>query len=686
LPYKIDDANHATDSELSERASGFVKQITFDVYSKRASLDEKWLAYYRIYRAVFDVKYYQGSVDVFDPQLRKNVEFYVSRLKKALFPTDDLFEVEPVSPDSDEDADVVAEHLKWQIEKKVRIKGKVSRFLRQLVMYGWSPIKCVWEKETRNLVGLTKIQEVIKKYVYDELGRKTLRETGEVRVKFVEEEKQVAIKNNPTFDICDVFDTYVYPPTANSIEEAYGVLEIFRLPLDDVKRKGEEGYYDNTENLRASSSDDIFQWKHEARLEIDGQTATTEIPKIPYVTLIEYWGWFDFGTEDKPEVRQAVITLTNSFQVLQIRRNPFYDQQKPYLAARMTEVQNEFYPDGLIAPLASLQYYINDLMAQTFDSLSYTLNPIVKYDPGRVVNLNTIAFAPGAMWALTDPSAAVLESPRDVSGFGFQAINQVKQIVETYPGVANIPTTGRKAATHITAIQQEYSLPIMDLAENVEEHVFSPWLKMAYTRNQQFLTEEEIFLVAGKKGVKSWKSLSPEMLVGDYLFNWRGANQATNIHVRARQMMEFWNMALPALPAIQQSGASINFSYLLKRIWKEGLGLDGEDKIIQDQELERSIDAQTENMLLAVGKYLPTSSQDNHEEHLQIHQELLSTDDEYARKVTMRHVEEHQFKLQQQKQAMQSMAVSQRGGSTDNTGAPAQPGEEDLEAIQPPNP
>src|SRR3990172_4649332 len=133
MAIKINDTNYATDNELSGRASEFVKKVMFDCHTKRATLDEKWLSYYRIYRTVFDIKYYNGTVEVYDPQLRKNVEFYVSRLKKALFPTDDLFEVEPASPDADEYAEVVSEHLKWQIEKKIKIKEKVSRFLRQLV-------------------------------------------------------------------------------------------------------------------------------------------------------------------------------------------------------------------------------------------------------------------------------------------------------------------------------------------------------------------------------------------------------------------------------------------------------------------------------------------------------------------------------------------------------------------------
>src|SRR3972149_8857880 len=139
MAFKIDDQNFVDDTTLATSAKTFISHIVPEIQSKRETLNQKMMEYYNIYRTVFDVKYYNGSIEVYDPQLRKNVEFYVSRLKKALFPTDDVFEIEPVTPDSDEFRAPIKAHMKWQIEKKIQVNTKISRFLRQLVMFGWSP-------------------------------------------------------------------------------------------------------------------------------------------------------------------------------------------------------------------------------------------------------------------------------------------------------------------------------------------------------------------------------------------------------------------------------------------------------------------------------------------------------------------------------------------------------------------
>jgi hypothetical protein len=402
------------------------------------------------------------------------------------------------------------------------------------------------------------------------------------------------------------------------------------------------------------------------------------------MTGIEYWGWFDWSDEeDGSDVRQTAITIDEDGTVLQLRKNPFYDQENPYLMARFTELENEAYPDGLIAPNAALSYFLNDVYAQTFDTIAYTLNPIIKYDPGAVANLNSIVFAPGAMWAVTNPDEVILDRPPDVSQTGFMAAAQIKGLIEETPGTQNIPMTGRKAATHISAIQQEYSLPIIDLAENIESQVMGPWLYKVYKRNQQFLNEIEMFMVTGKNGVKNWKKMSPEMLVGDYVFFWRGSNEATNLHVKSRQMTEFLNAAAPYAELMERQGARLDYAYIFKRIWREALGLDGEDRLIQQVETDTSIDPETENLLLSLGKHIPVSINDDHQAHMQSHETLLNSGNEYAVSSGMRHYQEHQFKAQQQQQAMQTQGSPQQTQSEETESLP---GEQDLEGIQPVNP
>lgn len=683
--FLIDPYNYAKDPAIAARALEWVKNVSEHVFQDREALNQKYLQFYNIYRAKFDIRYYNGTCQVYIPQVRKNVEFYVARLKQALFPTDDVFEVEPVSPEEEESADIIRLFLKYQLDKKVKIKLHLPKFLRQLVMYGWSVVKVVWEREEKKVVGLSKKTiPVTTKQFNAQTGKTEEVPTGQQTVKIYEEEKELLLKNNPTFDVRDVFGFYIYPSTANSIQEAYGVIDLTKQTAYKLRQRAKNGDYENVEellNLKPDPSAE-FCWTKASRSQIDGLSTSEDLDEIPIYTLVEYAGKFNLGTEEEPDEHEVIITTGQNKVCLQVRKNQAYDQESPYLQARMTELIDEAYPTGLIEPLASMQYYINDIFSQNHDSVSYSLNPIVKYDPGRVININSIVFAPGAMWALSDPDAVKFDRAPDVSATAMNMMNTVKALIEEYPGVQNIPMTGRKAATHIAAIQEEFSLPIADLSENIEEQVMSPLLKKYHMLNQQYISDEEVFYVTGKSGIKEWKRLSPEQLVGDYHFYWRGSNQASNLHVKNRQMMEFLNVAMPAIPYLQSQGKQLNVDYVLERIWKDGFALDGLDKLFTEgMEDEVPVDPNQENILLSVGKFVPISAGEDDQAHIQIHQPLLQHPDPYVRKAVTKHIMMHSFRLQQ----MQQMMTMGKGtpSNIQSEGAGEVPGERDLEGLQP---
>ena len=82
--FQIDNKNYASDSEKAAKAVQFMRTITNEVITQRGTLDERYLQYYNIFRCVFDVRFYEGTSQVYIPELRKNVEAVVSRLKKGI--------------------------------------------------------------------------------------------------------------------------------------------------------------------------------------------------------------------------------------------------------------------------------------------------------------------------------------------------------------------------------------------------------------------------------------------------------------------------------------------------------------------------------------------------------------------------------------------------------------------------
>jgi len=672
--FLIDNKNYAEDTEKAAEALSFLDKVSTELQMRRGLLNAKYLEYYNIYRCTFDVRYYNGEAQVYVPILRKACEQFVSRIKRALFPTDDVFDVEPTDNDMDDESDAIYDYMKWQVEKRVKLKQKVDRFLRQLVMYGWAVIECGWEEEVKKIIGLRKRQTPVRIKQTDPItGNTYYEETGEMETVIEEAEKKIVKKRNPTFDVQDNFATYLWPHTANDIDEVVGVITLSKQTRNHLVSQMKKGIYVNVNIPEISLGDvsDQWNWSKEYRLAKDGLTDQEDSQKTFFrATLIKYQGLYNWGTEDDPDEQETIITTIGGKICIELRKCQYYDNEKPFLLGRINELMNEIYSSGMYEPLASLQYYFNDTANQTFDSNYYSLNPIVKYDPGRVVNIASIAFAPGAMWALTDPSAADIIRPPEVASIGFSIMAQVKGLIEEYPGLQNIPMTGRKAALHIQALQQEYSLPVQQIVENLEDTIMSPWLKKAYSRVQQFLNKAEIVRVTGRKGAKYWRTIDPENLVGDYNFYWRGANQTTNIHIKSQQIAQFLNTMAPWVQLMMQQQKLPNIEWLLKEYWSDGLAMDGEDKLFISMQDERALPPEIENMIMALGKPLPTSMGDDHQGHMQAHQPLLQSDMPEIVEIARMHMEKHQKDFENMQKLMQQQAAAPPPEP------PAEPGQE----------
>ena len=686
--FTIDPKNYASDEELSGRALELVRSIGIELETRRSSLNEKYLEYYNSYRCQFDVRYYNGESQVYIPEIRKIVEQWVSRVKKALFPTDDVFEVEPIDPEQEDEAELIEDYLKWTIDKRVKLKSSIDRFLRNLGLYGWALVECGWEEDIKKVLGLAKRQKPVFTTEVDPItGEKTQVETGEVETEVYETVKEIVKKRNPTFDSLDNFAAYMWPNTANSIDEVYGVLTFSKPTLNDLLVKQHKGIYENIPDHVSERLDMMDQWKWalEARLNVDGLSDEEYRNIVPRLTLIKYYGLFNWGTETNPDEQETVITTIGGNICIELRKCQYYDQDKPYLLARINELQNETHSMGIVAPLISMQWYLNDTAAQTFDSSYYSLNPIVKYNPGMVLNIDSIAFAPGAMWALSDPTAADIIRPPEVASLGFQIMGAVKSYIEEYPGLQNVPITGRKAALHIQALQEQYLVPIQQVVENLEETVMSPWLKKAYNRIQQFLNKAEIVKVTGKNGMKYWRTISPENLVGDYNFYWRGANQTTNLHVKSQQIAQYLNTLAPWVPLFLQTQKIPNVQWLFEQYWSDGLGLKGKNKLFDSLADYPSLEPEIENFIMSLGKPLPTSVADDPQYHMQVHEILLQHESQEVRQIGQMHIQKHNEDFAKLQKLMQQQIPAQdiqNQNEAEASGEEVQ-GERQMESNQP---
>lgn len=631
--------NFATDEFIAKRAVAHVNEIWRKTVDARSDMDSRMKQFYNIWNTLFDIRYYEGRSQVYSPQLRKNVEFAVRNTRRNLFPTDDYFDID--SPDDEEGSQTqkIKRFLKWQQINKINLKRYVTPFLRQLFIYGWSPVKTVWLEQYKQIFTHEKQTIQYDEVITDPVTKlKTIVPTEEDVI--VQAKKSVHVKQHPSFWPVDVFSFYIYPWTVLDPNDAYACMEEISLTKEQLKVGEDNGVYENVEEVlktepSVSSKREYSKEKRMADLGVSDEI----IKKTAGYYGVEYWGKFDLF-DDGNEI-DCVITILNDEICTQVRQNPHYDQEPAYLVGKLDELVGDFYAKGLIEPLQTLQYFLNDTTNQINDALTYTLMPIVKYNPGALHKNAKLTLAPGAMWALNDAQyGAVFDRPPEVAQSGILSVGNTKDEIDSYPGFERVPTTGRRAATQVAAIQEERGVNILDWSENLEVQVMSPFLRRQFMLNQQFLDDDVWFKVLGQKP----EVVSPEDLVGNYYFYWLGANQTQNLIVKSRSMIEALQLALSIPPSpVEQP----DYWYMFKRIWKEGLGLDGEDKVMKEIDFNAMIDPNEENLILLLGKQLPVNELDDDQQHMQLHSQLLAMPDlpEASKNVIEMHLKMHMNKL-----------------------------------------
>lgn len=654
--------NYATNIETAKRAVEHVRNIWYKAVDARGDMDSRMRQYYNIWNTLFDIRYYEGRSQVYSPQLRKNVEFAVRNTRRNLFPTDDYFTID--SPDDEEGSQAakIKRFLRWQQTNKINLKRYVTPFLRQLFIYGWSPVKVVWLEQYKKIYAHERQLIETSETVTDPITGLKVKIPGQEEV-IAQVEKEIPVKQHPSFYPVDVFGFYIYPWTVWDAADAYCCMEEINLTKEQLKTGQDQKVYKNIDNVLKTDSQVSTKRIHSKKKRIADLGINDEsIKEASEWSGVEYWGKFDLL--DNGEEIDCLITIMEDEHCIQVRQNPHYDQEPAYLVGKLDELVGDFYAKGLIEPLQTLQYHLNDTTNQIHDALTYSLMPIVKYVPGMLHKNSKLTLAPGAMWALNDVQGAVFDRPPDIAQSGLITIQNTKQEIDSYPGFERTPTTGRRPATQIQAIQEERGINILDWSENLEVQVMAPFLRKQFMLNQQFLDDEVWFKVLGQEPEK----LSPEDLVGNYHYYWLGANQTQNLIVKSRQMIEALNIALAIPPSPLEMP---DYWYIFKRIWKEGLGLDGEDKLVKEIDITAMLDPNQENIILLMGKQLPVNELDNDQEHLQTHSQIFNIPDlpESSGNVAKMHMKMHQNKLMkmqmmQQGQGTRGQQPSATGGET----------------------
>ena len=537
-PTLIDPKNYATNTKVAERAKNDICALLPSIRTQRATIEERWNRLDKVWQGKFGVRLYSGQSDVYVPMARKVIETHVSHAATQIFPTNQLFFIEGVGPEQQ-----MAIQLKMQIAaliehdlEQAKVKQWMPLFLRQGFTKGCSVVKNHWK--------INRSTNYRKKAVEGFLGERT----------FTVEPTTVKLYEGPTFDVVDLYRWYIHPITSKSIDDARIIFEDLDVDWSHLKGMERAGVYSNVDKIKdlAERGQTIETSNRNQRVEVDGYTVENQIKEDRY-RLTEIWAKFDlYGTGETIPCKIVAVGDT----ILEVRQNPFFNQRAPYRAWRCTDRIDNFYGQGILENIESLQYVFNAMINQGVDNANWQMNPLIVVNKAQLAsNPADLSIAPRAfVYTWADPSQSIhFERPPETYNISFNVANLISGMLQDVGGAPPIMQgkmgSRGTTATEASILQQGAGAFTNVVASKIEAEVLSPMLKDWYMLEQQFRSEETYVKVTGAPPIP----VVPQDLVGDYMFNWHVSTEAQQRMMMLQQGIQP-GQGTTAVPTMGQGG------------------------------------------------------------------------------------------------------------------------------------
>lgn len=562
------DENFAADSDVLTQLMNDIVPVIEWTRHQRRPLEEEWNAIRRMELLVHDEnRRYKGRLDTYLPVYSRILGTLISSLSRGLFPSDEYMDVVDRDGMNDQNAKATKHYLQWEFETNARLRANVKPFLRQFVNYGTGVIKYWYRKEERKEVRLS-LQGAMQKFLMP------------THAKYANDGLTVSARNLLNF--------YIYPLTAGSLAECTLVFEDIDVPRKTVLAKVANKLWINGDEALAGARPSNYISNQNELFSDGANTSPTHdalgrSPVGDIRVITEVWTYLSLPRraylQDEVPGTPVPVKITLAGHVpMEVRRIQTYSQKPPYLVARQNADSGLFYGYGAGRQVRQLQYLINDFSNQTADCGAYSLNPIVKVNPGLLAG-PLRPLAPGVVWPMTDVNqGAVFDRPDiELVNYGLGMVNQFIGMAQNFSGAPPVlqGTKGAGTATATQILQHNATQPLQDTVEDIELDVLVELMHGAWLLAQQYRDQEVIAMVAGQP-----ITITPEMLVLNPEMRWLASSQAANQQQRAQQAISLMQSVAPLVPLLMQQGYVVDFASLIQKVYSDGFGFRGFDQFI----------------------------------------------------------------------------------------------------------
>jgi len=618
--------------------------------NRSSKVERDWERYRDVYNMRRTQSYYDGRSKLFLGVLKDAVDT-LTRIAKDSILADPYISVETDIPRWKE---VGVPFYRSLLEDQANIRGKMSMFLRQLYIIGTSCFKFSWRDVPRQI-----------KY----------REGDDREIKTRTQYECYG----PNLEVVDMSHVYVWPETATDYNSLRMVWEDSTTNFDKLRVKAKQGWYSSEAVERViSKREKDLEEKKKSTSQKAKETGQTDDLADDELDIVDLWVRYRLPEVDDATDEDWVWVTYCGEEILRVQENPWWFQTPPYLFGAIFREHDYFYGHGTVEGLEMWQYMTNDLVNQTMDAGTYSLNPITIIDPNQVDDPDMYQFEPMAKW-LAAPDAIKFERPP--AQMSLEGLNMVRFLINIMQEhskanaiVSGAPREGLGravgTATGVSQLAASGNSAIIDQVEELEPQVLTPLLKMTETAAHQFMDANVAIRMMGPDGVVVTQAvIEPQDLKLSNDIRWVASTRLRQKLSKSQQFLNLLNIAIGIPQDVQRSqGFRIKYKELFVDA-ANGLTDDNAEKYVEDltvslpgipPELEEEFTNAGRPIEAAVGETIQY-----HLAHIQAHMAMPMPGSELAKLRKMELIRSHQSRiedLQQQQLLAAQEAQEQTSG------------------------
>lgn len=457
------------------------------VRSERLPMEQDWARIQVMYRSQPETPErtfpWKGAANLVIPVIATDTDTTVAGLMGALWANKNLWSTEALRPDWIDFSARLQECLAWAQDAELNMYDVTAEWVLELAKLGTGILKWRYKRENKLM------------YEWREMPNGVLSQMVKRMASNRPEVRRVALP-----------DFYI-PGTASDIDEAPWCGERVTLNWAQLEARVRQGIY-----LPETLDRIGYYWRqNQARTEFQQYQNVQEqldnfIPGFgDRFEFFEFWTNYDIMRRGEPQALLCTVHVP-TMTYARVDFNPFFNQEKPYAAARFIRQEGRFYGLGLGHILDPFQEEISAMHCQRLDSGTVRNAAVFKGKRGSGVKADEQIW-PGRVILMDDPAndlvpmnmgAGMAGSTIGDEEFTLQYARQRSSISDYQRGGAGNPAISYSAATTTVEMLRQGKLRLDQVLREIQSALGKVGRGVTELY-QQFDQQGKFYMVMGEK-------------------------------------------------------------------------------------------------------------------------------------------------------------------------------------------